>query len=438
VFFVLLISSSCKQKKADVVTSSEKIVVPVGQEGNKNRLVSERFGDLYVAKPAGQIKSALVVFSDISGWTPELAQKANILEQRGVFVIGVDVASYLKSLEHDEEECFYLAGEIERLVQSVEKGTETKGFIPAALTGVGIGAEIAKNVFNQHPPSFFGLLDDNEISPLPTGVILCEPDDDIDDIQEEYSRQIKIISSKTFTPEEVISRLEEIPVTSGISATRDLPSAVADLPLEILMPDQEDSKIPADSFVIFLSGDGGWASIDEELSKQLLKKNIPVIGLSSLQYFWKKQSPATGAKDLERIIQVYSRLLNRHKVALFGFSFGADVLPAFTTRLSEDTKKLVSKIVILSPSLQTDYEIHISEWVGISEIEGGVDILPEVRKLSIPVLCLYGEEEKLETLCAMQKDGVNQGNLYVKSFPGDHHFDGEYETVAKEFLEFLN
>ena len=217
-----------------------------------------------------------------------------------------------------------------------------------------------------------------------------------------------------------------------------LPQGVADLPLEIFLPDKSSSNLPGDAFVVFLTGDGGWASIDQELTNRLLEKNIPVVGLSSLQYFWKKQSPLDGAKDLERVIHVYSGLLKRPKVILFGFSFGADVLPAFVSNLPNETKSMVSNIVLLSPSLITDYEIHISQWVGFDEIEAGEAILPEVRKLQIPMLCLYGEDEKAETICAVQKDGIKRDNLTSVMLPGDHHFDGEYDNIADVFFKFLS
>ena len=43
--------------------------------------------------------------------------------------------------------------------------------------------------------------------------------------------------------------------------------------------------------VVFLSGDGGWAALDKGLSAQLQQHGMPVVGWSSLTYYWKKKDP---------------------------------------------------------------------------------------------------------------------------------------------------
>jgi len=426
----------CKQKRTDAVKSKEQLVVSPVSEGNRRLIHSERFGQLSITVPGGDVKSALVIFSDIR-WSTELQAKSEQLANKGFFVIGVDSSSYLKSITEEDEDCVYLAGEIERLIQSVEKGIGIKSFVPAALTGEGIGAKLAEEIFYQHPDSFFGLLALTTNRTIPEEVKFCDFDTSLEDIKAGFASQIKSLNFSSLNTEKLYTLFSEIPHSSGHAITSDLPQGVSDLPLEVLMPEQDKAAIGGETFVIFLSGDGGWASIDQDLSQKLLEQNIPVIGVSSLKYFWKKQTPAIGAKDLERIIHLYSGLFKRSKVALFGFSFGADILPSFVAGLSAESKKMVSSLILLSPGLETDYEIHISEWVGFNEIEAGELILPEVRKLQMPILCLYGEDEKPETLCAVQSDNVKQSNLKSVVFPGDHHFDGDYDKVAKVFLDFI-
>ncbi len=54
-------------------------------------------------------------------------------------------------------------------------------------------------------------------------------------------------------------------------------------------------KQPSDApMVIFLSGDGGWAALDKGLSTQFQLHGMPVVGWSSLTYYWKKKNPGAG------------------------------------------------------------------------------------------------------------------------------------------------
>src|SRR5262249_38268373 len=39
-------------------------------------------------------------------------------------------------------------------------------------------------------------------------------------------------------------------------------------------------------FAVIVTGDGGWAGLDREVSGVLSAHGIPVVGLNSLQYFW--------------------------------------------------------------------------------------------------------------------------------------------------------
>lgn len=433
---LLLLYSGCKERRTDAPSKAEKITISSTAQGLNGKIFSERFGELHLSRPEQEIKSAIVLFSDGS-WTQELTSKSHQLSKDGIFVIGVEVSSYLTAIREQKEDCIYLAGEVERLVQSVEKGSGINSFIPAALTGEGVGSVLAEKIFYQYPSAFFGLISVDAAADSLDEIKFCEPDDSKENTVETFASQIKRITNPTIAVDQLKNLIAEIPISSGRVISSDLPQGVADLPLEVFLPDPAIAGLGGDAFVIFLTGDGGWAGIDQDLADRLLEKNIPVVGLSSLQYFWRKQTPLDGAKDLERIIHVYSGLLKRSKVILLGFSFGADVLPAFTTNLSSESRNMISSVVLLSPSLVTDFEIHISQWVGFDEVDGGKPILPEVRKLHIPVLCLYGEEEKAETICAEQQDGIRQDTLKSIMLPGDHHFDGEYGDVAAELFKFL-
>ncbi len=54
--------------------------------------------------------------------------------------------------------------------------------------------------------------------------------------------------------------------------------------------------------VVFMSGDGGWAALDKGLGAELQRHGMPVVGWSSLSYYWKKKTPDQATADLVRIL----------------------------------------------------------------------------------------------------------------------------------------
>lgn len=69
------------------------------------------------------------------------------------------------------------------------------------------------------------------------------------------------------------------------------------------LPVAQASSAP---MVVFMSGDGGWAALDKGLSAQLQQHGMPVVGWSSLTYYWKKKDPQQVTADLVRIPTITS------------------------------------------------------------------------------------------------------------------------------------
>lgn len=215
----------------------------------------------------------------------------------------------------------------------------------------------------------------------------------------------------------------EPPVANAAKNT----TRIDDLPL-IELPAANSSS---DFLVIFLSGDGGWANIDKDIGSSINSKGIPVVGWNTLQYFWNRKTPAIAAADLQRVITHYQQVWKKQRVVLIGFSFGADVLPFMIDRLPTAQRAQIVDIVLLSLSHSVDFEFHVSAWLGSS---GGDthQIAPELKKISDPVLCIYGTEDD-DTLC---KD-FKAPNITIVALPGDHHFEGDFESATKLILEHV-
>jgi type IV secretory pathway VirJ component len=208
-------------------------------------------------------------------------------------------------------------------------------------------------------------------------------------------------------------------------------SVLADLPLEFLAP--ESKANPARVAVIY-SGDGGWAQIDRDLGKFLVAQGIPVIGLDTLQYFWREKAPAAAAADLRRILEAADGLYPGRKVLLIGYSYGAEVMPFLVNRLPPPLGERIEALFLLNPGLQVEFEVHFTDWLNLSVLAGGRPILPEARALQVPrKICIFGEDESEVVLCPK----LPQPAFTVMTLPGGHHFGGDYESLGRLMLSQL-
>jgi type IV secretory pathway VirJ component len=179
-----------------------------------------------------------------------------------------------------------------------------------------------------------------------------------------------------------------------------------------------------DTFAIFLSGDGGWAHVDSGVAQELAGEGIPVVGVSSLKYFWQARSPESLAADIDRIADQYLEAWHKKRLILIGYSFGADVVPFAANRLSPSLKPKLTGVVLLGPSYRADFEFHVADWLRTDS--RGAPTSPEIKRLDpLPVLCVHGEKEA-ESVCP----NVVGPHVTDLKTSGGHDLGGEFKRVA--------
>jgi len=204
------------------------------------------------------------------------------------------------------------------------------------------------------------------------------------------------------------------------------PPAVDDLPLTALPVAK-----PSPLLVLMISGDGGWAGLDQELAAQFNERGLPVVGVSSLKYFWKLRTPDETAADMTRALHRYVAEWQASKILLVGYSFGADVMPFVYNRLPPDLKSRVTGLALLAVSERADFEVHVAGWAGV-EGEGGLPVAPELKRIThLPVLCLWGAGDDVAAQGCRQNLGPQRKTLSI----GDgHHFGYLHSELAKQIL----
>ncbi|MGY3942824.1 AcvB/VirJ family lysyl-phosphatidylglycerol hydrolase [Aeromonas tecta] len=198
------------------------------------------------------------------------------------------------------------------------------------------------------------------------------------------------------------------------------------------LPVAQASSAP---MVVFLSGDGGWAALDKGLSAELQRHGMPVVGWSSLTYYWKKKTPEQATADLVRILADYQARWGRQRWLLVGFSFGAEIVPFVINRLPDAYRNSLVGAVMLSPSTASDFEIHVSDMV-VHNKAGNYPTLPEVKAIkTLPLLCVQGaDDDSPVRLCPLLK----QSNVTTLTLPGSHHFDDDYGVLYQRIAAHLS
>jgi type IV secretory pathway VirJ component len=136
---------------------------------------------------------------------------------------------------------------------------------------------------------------------------------------------------------------------------------------------------------------------------------------------------------MERVLRHYLEVWKKNRIVLIGYSFGANVLPAVVNRLPQELRDRIDLAAFLGLSDYASFEFNLADWVSDKPDEGDQPIRPELEKLTgLKRLCVYGAEEE-GTPCP----NLTGLGVIAEKMPGDHHFDEDYQGVARRILDQL-
>ncbi len=202
---------------------------------------------------------------------------------------------------------------------------------------------------------------------------------------------------------------------------------------------EETLKLPAHppeagtNFAILLTGDGGWAELVRTIGVRLDAADIPTVGWDLRAYFWTRRTPDEAAKDLARLLERFRKEWNRPRVVLVGYSRGADLLPFLVNRLPEVDRQTIELIALLGPAHNTNFEIHLGDFLGETKSKTALPVVPEIMKLKgLPLLVLYGDDDPSSCGSVLPRELGD-----IRSIPGGHHFDRDYPRVIQPILDSI-
>ena len=432
-----------------------------------------RFRALSVYAPAATPSSFVLFLSGQDGWSPPMEELAKQLTQKGALVAGIDLPHFIADLETDGGQCVFPDGDLENLSHFIQAYYHLPTYLPPLLIGYSAGATIAYGVLAQSPQDTFAAAltmgfcptftsrkplckgSGLEFTPLVPGHSMnflpaTKLGDPWVNLSVDAGAACNADSIHKFVariPSAATVRLPRIgpdpaaplqwtaPLTAAfdrLTAQRPVkqvvapPAALGDLPVVEIAANA--GAAATDTFAIIMSGDGGWAGLDEDVAAALTARGIPVVGLDSLRYYWTKRTPAGIAADTDKIIGYYLAHLHKTRVLLIGYSQGADVLPFAVNRLPSATRASVALAAVMGMSEHALFEFHLSSWV--SDDETGPQTMPEMNRITgMPVLCIYGEDES-DSLCPK----LDPAKVRIVKMKGGHHFNGDYAGLAQQIL----
>lgn len=413
--------------------------------------------DPQIFLPEGDVaRAAIFLISDGDGWGSPEEAAATELRDKGAIVMGVDLPRYIRRLERLQgDNCLYLVSDIEDLSRKVQRGFGGSDYRLPVIAGEGAGGALALAIAAQTPASTAGgTVAADPTADIPLTRPLCTPAQrHVDRFGESYlltpgplPDPMVVLLSPTATEDgrlhadelraqwpavelRDISDKPLVALTEALSpkAGDDAAGPLSDLPLAIL-----DATPTQDSMAIVLSGDGGWRDLDKTIAENLQARGIPTAGLDSLRYFWSERTPEQVAADLTRIIETLSAKWNVRQVALIGYSFGADVLPATLKVMDPSVRAKLTQVSLLGFSEQAAFQISVGGWFGFLP-QGGRATLPDVKAYDLTrVQCFYGEEEP-DTACPALAGTAAE----IIKTKGGHHFDGDYDRLADDIAKGL-
>jgi type IV secretory pathway VirJ component len=431
-----------------------------------------RFKDVLVYQPVGTPTSFALLVSGDEGWNATTDTMARQLVQQGAMVAGIDFAKFKTVLESDADQCESADGDLENLSHFVQAYFHAPTYLSPVMVGVASGASFAYAMLAQAPRNTFAAALTLGFCPsldlqkplckgsgfeytqnprgrgadfLPTKILgnpwvalqgeldqACPFGAARDFASKVYGAAVVALPKvgRDFAPP--LRWLPQYSAAYGKLATQNPtthiappPSALSDLPV-IEVPAQLPAA--ADVFAIIMSGDGGWAGLDQDVAAALAAKGIPVVGLDSLRYYWTARTPNGLAADTDRMIRYYLAHFAKQRVLLIGYSQGADVLPFAVNRLPAATRTRVALTAVMGMSEHALFEFHLSSW--ISDDSSGPATMPEINRITgMPVLCIYGEDES-DSLCPK----LDAKKFTIVKLKGGHHFDGDYANLARQIL----
>jgi len=438
------------------------------------------FGKVTIYKPNTVPNSVVLFVSGDGGWNAGVVEMAQKFVQQGALVAGINIKYYFKTLNTLSSKCYYPAADFEDMSLMLQKKYKLPRYNKPILVGYSSGATLVYGILVQAPADTFkgaislGFCPDIEINkPLCSGSGLkqhilkegksfyLEPSDKLTApfiaLNGTKDMICDFASTQQFIKEVNTGKLVELPkVGHGFAVvsnwipqvneaykqvlaapsyaeqksaqntllqSQNLEPLSDDFPVVLIPTALKDDSKP---LVFLISGDGGWTNFDHSIAETLAEKGMPVVGLDAQKYFWNEKTPGQTALEVEKAVQHYMKQWNKKTFILVGYSFGANVIPFIANKLSMNLKSILTGIYCLSPSEKADFEIHLSDMLGLAGKDESYHVPAEIKEVKqFRTVCIFGDDEDKSLRGRFEEAGAK-----VNTVPGNHHYNNNPGAAA--------
>lgn len=433
------------------------------------------FGKVFIySTQREEQKNIIIMISGDGGWKYGVTDFAREFARTGSLVVGVDILKYYRHLRQEEAGCYMVSPDFVELSNTIEQKYSFKHYVPPVIMGYSSGATLVYGILAQaRPGTYIGGISLGFCADFELPQMLCQINGlSEEEIEKGKSYQFmpgmglgnpwialhgevdKVCDFKKvsdFVSNTSNARLISLPsVGHGFSRWSDFmpqwKSAYSEMisrystdqAQAVPAPDsipcvivREKTAAESNLMAILFSGDGGWYGFEQSISRHLAEKGIPVVGIDTRKYFWNRRSPEKTASDMTDILKFYEKEWNKTGFILIGYSQGAEIVPFVLSRLPEDQKSRAASLVMLSPDTRTDFEIHLSNMLGIGNKQNTYNVIKEISGIKkTKQIIIYGENEKTEVPELLRNTEVE-----IVRIPGDHHFKGNSALIVQMMEE---
>jgi type IV secretory pathway VirJ component len=442
----------------------------------RDSVIVPTFGKVYIYNMTSTAQNVVIMISGDGGWKSGLISSSETFSSMNSLVIGVDLLQYYKNLRLRTDNCYIISADFVQLATLIEKKYDFTDYKPPVVMGYSSGGTLVYGILAQALPGTFiggisiGFCPDIELpkmlceinglkvkTDIPGKRYTLQPDEklgnpwivlngklekicnygDIADFMSKTKGAELITIQKEghgfsrlsdYMPQwkDAYSRLianyeKEKPPAVNISEVKDLPIIITNSKVS-------DAQAPV---ALLISGDGGWYGFEQQIADNLAKRGIPTVGLDSKKYFWNRRTPEETASDIARALNFYGKLWGREKFLLIGYSLGAELVPFIVNRFPITLKAKVSSAVLLSPATTTDFEIHISNMLGMGNRQNTYNTTDEIVNMQeVKTLIIFGDGEKTQL-----PELLNKTKVIIKKIPGDHHYKFNLPLIMQTMSE---
>jgi type IV secretory pathway VirJ component len=434
------------------------------------------FGKVFIYRHSATPANVIIMISGDAGWKYGVVDFAETFSESNSLVIGVDILRYFKDLRQRTGDCYNVASDFVNLAAVIEKRYNFSDYRSPVIMGYSSGATLVYGILAQARPGTFiggislGFCPDIDLPKKlcqtnglvekadPTGnSYFLEPDASLGNswiiLQGKLDRICNYSEVADFVKKTSDAELISIPDEGhGFSkwsnfmpqwkdaytrligkydssqTTTYSKNDLKGLPLEITHSKIRKIESPV---ALIISGDGGWYSFEQLIADKLAEHGIPTIGLDSRKYFWNRRTPEETAADIAKALSYYCKLWGKERLLLIGYSLGAEIVPFIVNRLPRDMKEKINLSVLLSPETNTDFEIHISNMLGLGNNKNTYLVMDEILKMKdYPTLCIFGKDEKSK-IPELLKDTF----VKISIIPGDHHYKFNVPLIVQTMID---